>query len=79
MLLKVLPVKFCCRCSNPRLDNVVFRLGLAASRAGARQLVSHKHIMVNGDVVIFRRTSCVLVTLLVFVKNQNRWKLLPMP
>ncbi|MCH4895523.1 MAG: 30S ribosomal protein S4 [Marinifilaceae bacterium] len=31
-----------------RLDNVVFRLGLAASRAGARQLVSHKHITVNG-------------------------------
>lgn len=34
-----------------RLDNVVFRLGVANSRAGARQLVSHKHIMVNGEVV----------------------------
>ena len=34
-----------------RLDNVVFRFGLAASRAGARQLVSHKHITVNGEVV----------------------------
>lgn len=34
-----------------RLDNVVFRLGFAASRAGARQLVSHKHITVNGKVV----------------------------
>lgn len=34
-----------------RLDNVVFRLGLSASRAGARQLVSHRHIVVNGDVV----------------------------
>jgi len=31
-----------------RLDNVVYRLGLAASRAGARQLVSHRHITVNG-------------------------------
>jgi small subunit ribosomal protein S4 len=31
-----------------RLDNVVYRLGLARTRAGARQLVSHKHIMVNG-------------------------------
>lgn len=31
-----------------RLDNVVFRLGLAPSRAAARQLVSHGHIMVNG-------------------------------
>lgn len=34
-----------------RLDNVVFRLGIAASRAAARQLVTHRHIVVNGDVV----------------------------
>jgi small subunit ribosomal protein S4 len=34
-----------------RLDNVVFRLGIAPTRAGARQLVSHKHITVNGEVV----------------------------
>lgn len=34
-----------------RLDNTVFRLGLAASRPAARQLVAHKHITVNGDVV----------------------------
>ena len=34
-----------------RLDNVVFRLGIAPSRRAARQLVSHKHIVVNGDVV----------------------------
>lgn len=34
-----------------RLDNVVYRMGLSPSRAGARQLVSHRHIMVNGDVV----------------------------
>ena len=34
-----------------RLDNTVFRLGLAASRPAARQLVSHKHITVNGNVV----------------------------
>ncbi len=33
-----------------RLDNVVFRLGIAPTRRGARQLVSHKHIMVNGVV-----------------------------
>lgn len=31
-----------------RLDNTVYRLGLAPSRPAARQLVSHKHIMVNG-------------------------------
>ncbi len=33
-----------------RLDNVVYRLGLASSRPAARQLVSHKHIVVNGKV-----------------------------
>ncbi|MDZ7741453.1 MAG: 30S ribosomal protein S4 [Bacteroidota bacterium] len=34
-----------------RLDNVVFRLGIAPSRRAARQLVSHKHITVNGELV----------------------------
>jgi small subunit ribosomal protein S4 len=34
-----------------RLDNVVYRLGIAPSRPGARQLVSHKHVTVNGVVV----------------------------
>ena len=34
-----------------RLDNVVYRLGVAPTRDGARQLVSHRHITVNGEVV----------------------------
>ncbi|QOR75258.1 MAG: 30S ribosomal protein S4 [Thermoflavifilum sp.] len=34
-----------------RLDNTVYRLGLAPSRPAARQLVSHKHITVNGHIV----------------------------
>ena len=34
-----------------RLDNVVYRLGIAKSRRGARQLVSHRHITVNGELV----------------------------
>jgi small subunit ribosomal protein S4 len=34
-----------------RLDNVVYRLGVSSSRSGARQLVSHRHITVNGDVL----------------------------
>lgn len=34
-----------------RLDNVVFRLGIAPTRAAARQLVSHRHITVDGEVV----------------------------
>ncbi len=33
-----------------RLDNVVYRMGIAPTRAAARQLVSHKHIMLNGVV-----------------------------
>ena len=34
-----------------RLDNVVYRLGIAPTRAAARQLVSHRHIIVNGEIV----------------------------
>ncbi|AXP79561.1 30S ribosomal protein S4 [Mariniflexile rhizosphaerae] len=34
-----------------RLDNVVYRMGIAPSRSGARQLVSHRHITVNGELV----------------------------
>ena len=41
-----------------RLDNTVFRLGIASTRRAARQLVSHKHIMVNG--VVTNVASCLL-------------------
>ena len=34
-----------------RLDNVVYRMGISPSRSGARQLVSHRHITVNGQLV----------------------------
>ncbi len=34
-----------------RLDNVVYRMGIAPSRSGARQLVSHRHITVNGEIL----------------------------
>ncbi|MFT4683732.1 MAG: small subunit ribosomal protein S4 [Flavobacteriales bacterium] len=34
-----------------RLDNVVYRMGIAPTRNGARQLVSHRHITVNGGIV----------------------------
>lgn len=34
-----------------RLDNTVYRMGISPTRSGARQLVSHRHITVNGDVV----------------------------
>lgn len=39
------------RLLEARLDNTVFRMGLAPSRSGARQLISHKHIAVNGGIV----------------------------
>lgn len=42
-----------------RLDNTVFRLGIAPSRQAARQLVSHKHITVNGDVLNIPSYNCV--------------------
>lgn len=41
-----------------RLDNTVYRLGIAPSRQSARQLVSHKHITVNGEVVNIPSFSC---------------------
>jgi len=34
-----------------RLDNTVFRLGISPTRSGARQLVGHKHVTVNGEIV----------------------------
>ena len=41
-----------------RLDNTVFRLGIAPTRRAARQLVAHKHIAVNG--VVTNIASCIL-------------------
>ena len=41
-----------------RLDNVVFRLGLANTRSGARQLVSHGHVQVNGRNVNIASYNC---------------------
>ncbi|MGA9326457.1 MAG: 30S ribosomal protein S4 [Salegentibacter sp.] len=37
--------------AESRLDNVVYRMGVSPSRRGARQLVSHRHITVNGELV----------------------------
>jgi small subunit ribosomal protein S4 len=41
-----------------RLDNTVYRMGIAPSRQAARQYVSHKHITVNGEVVNIPSYSC---------------------
>ncbi len=58
-----------------RLDNVVYRMGFGATRAEARQLVSHKAIMVNGRVVnIASRVESW--SWLSSVKSQPGWKLM---
>lgn len=46
------------RLLEARLDNTVFRMGISVSRQGARQLVSHKHITVNGEVMNIPSYSC---------------------
>jgi small subunit ribosomal protein S4 len=40
-------IKFC----ESRLDNTVYRLGIAPTRRAARQLVTHKHIIVDGEII----------------------------
>jgi len=54
-----------------RLDNVIFRAGLADSRAQARQLVTHRHFWVNGRVVD-RPSYLVRVSDVVEVKPERR-------
>ena len=41
-----------------RLDNTVFRMGLTASRPEARQLVNHKHVTVNGEIMNVPSYTC---------------------
>ena len=54
-----------------RLDNMVFRLGVAPTRRGARQLVSHKHITVNGSVVNIPSYSCKVGDVVVREKSKS--------
>jgi len=54
-----------------RLDNVVFRAGLASSRAHARQLVSHKHFMVNGRRVNVPSIAVSVNDVIEPVKKEN--------
>lgn len=60
-----------------RLDNVVYRMGFGATRAEARQLVSHKAILVNGKVVnipSFNVTADDVVSIREKAKKQSRIK-----
>ena len=56
-----------------RLDNVVYRLGIAPSRNAARQLVSHRHITVNGKVVNIASFQCQ-VSDIISVKGKSSSK-----
>ena len=69
-----------------RLDNVVYRLGIAPTRAAARQLVSHRHITLNGlvcnipsaqvkpgDVVAVRERSKTLEVITAAVAQQTKY------
>ena len=71
-----------CEC---RLDNVVYRLGLSPTRAGARQLVNHRHVTLNGkvcgipsaivrpnDVVSLREKDRGMVAVLDSLKNSRQ-------
>jgi len=60
-----------------RLDNVVYRMGFGATRAEARQLVSHKAILVNGQVVnvpSYKVAANDVVSIREKAKNQARIK-----
>ena len=58
-----------------RLDNVVYRLGVAPTRRAARQLVGHRHITVNGDVVAVREKSKTLSAIEASVSvNANKYE-----
>lgn len=54
-----------------RLDNVVYRLGLAPTRAAARQLVNHKHIAVNGKIVSVASYQTRLNDVITFAKEAS--------
>ncbi len=54
-----------------RLDNTVFRLGLAPTIAGARQLVNHGHIMVNNRIVTIPSYKCKPKDIL-SIRNNNK-------
>nr|YP_009545118.1 ribosomal protein S4 [Gymnomitrion concinnatum]AZB86885.1 ribosomal protein S4 [Gymnomitrion concinnatum] len=54
-----------------RLDNTIFRLGMASTIPGARQLVNHRHISVNNDIVDIPSYSCELGDIIT-VKNKQK-------
>ena len=58
-----------------RLDNILFRLGMASTIPGARQLVNHRHILVNGRIVIYQVfvANPEILLLRKITKDQKVW------
>ena len=54
-----------------RLDNIVYRLGMAPTIAAARQLINHGHVLVNDERVSFPSYQCKLLDQIKFKTNQN--------
>ena len=54
-----------------RLDNIVYRLGMAPTIAAARQLINHGHILVNDERVSFPSYQCKLLDQIKLKTNQN--------
>nr|YP_010293987.1 ribosomal protein S4 [Paepalanthus alpinus]ULQ67281.1 ribosomal protein S4 [Paepalanthus alpinus] len=60
-----------------RLDNILFRLGMASTIPGARQLVNHRHIVVNGRVVDIPSYRCKPHDIITTKDNQKSKRLIP--
>lgn len=60
-----------------RLDNLVYRLGIAPTRAAARQLVSHRHITVNGEILGIPSYLAKVGDVIGVRENLRAWKSLP--
>nr|BDQ14021.1 ribosomal protein S4 [Schistochila sciurea]BDQ14023.1 ribosomal protein S4 [Schistochila sciurea] len=54
-----------------RLDNTVFRLGMATTIPGARQLVNHRHILINNNIVDIPSYNCELGDIIA-IKNEQK-------
>nr|AEI70821.1 ribosomal protein S4 [Puelia olyriformis] len=58
-----------------RLDNILFRLGMASTIPGARQLVNHRHILVNGRIVDIPSFRCKPRDIITMKDNQRSKRL----
>nr|YP_003587670.1 ribosomal protein S4 [Anomochloa marantoidea]ACT15408.1 ribosomal protein S4 [Anomochloa marantoidea] len=59
-----------------RLDNILFRLGMASTIPGARQLVNHRHILVNGRIVDIPSFRCKPQDIITTKDNQRSKRLI---